>query len=548
MTEPTGLDLSSILQSANQYNQAVASATVGLQKNATTGESVSNQNADLYNVIGTNATIIDQAKQNAELATQQARVKGANALGTNLKEQSEVLTSLADTIGKEYIARSQAKAAIDEKRSVSLFTDPLQWIMNQFTINDDIEAYNSHNENLASAKQQMADLNALTQSTNKTQNELSEPITAASIKASSDNLLATAQIKANEEKLKGLVYNSEGIKAALNADKEMMATAFSVFGAQKQEQNINIALAHLELQRQEFDWRKIEKEKGEAADAYLIDKINKGAAMRLGDSYVPIPPGSVKAAQIVSLIKSNSPAGKQFLEDFQIGDQSDLAGTKIIAPSPARAIDVLNSMPVKLSPAQAPVKGVLDQTLQAVQAQIQAGKLDPKNKEGIQSFMNKTAQELLDSQAKLVKPGDSDNVYQIPALRTVIASSPTLQNLPLVQKVIGPAVATGADLNDPNQVFALTAKALTDKKITYPEALELTTLYQTAQNVNLEARQLPSLGLRPKFSYNVKVQTNPIARFGDTEVVDVTKPDLVGRALNKYMAAQANPFAQNEWR
>ena len=67
--------------------------------------------------------------------------------------------------------------------------------------------------------------------------------------------------------------------------------------------------------------------------------------------------------------------------------------------------------------------------------------------------------------------------------------------------------------------------------------------------VNLEARQLQSLGLNLEaktpteptiFSYNVQVHTGK--GFTGKQVIDLTKPDQVGRTLNKLSAAQNNPY------
>lgn len=540
MANPQGLDISSILAAGANFQQGVASGAVGLQKNAASQETLTQSNADLLTTIGTNAVIIDAAQKQSDLVLQQTKNAGATALQTNLKVQSEYRDHLVNTILTEGANYDSLLKKVEEKSSISLLDNPVGWILANLTVDDDKAAADATGKRLSAAKQQMLDLNTITQSQSRTQTELAEPITAASIKASADNISLVATQKANEERIKGITYNSEGIKAALNADAAIMQNQYSMFGAQKAQEQAEIALAQLERARQEFDWKKAEKEKGEQADAYLIDKINKGAQLRLGEGYVPIPYGSVKANQIISLIKSNSPAGKQFLEDYQIAEQSEMTGTRVLAPSPARAIDMLNTMPVKLSPAMTPVKRVLDQALGDAQTAAQIGKLDIKNKEAVQAFLNKRSQELIDSQAVNIKPGDADNVFQIPGLRELISNSPTLQKLPLVDKVIAPAIAAGADLSNPDLVFSAVVQAIRDRKISYAEALDLTTIYHTGVNTTLAARQLTSVGLVPRYSYNTSITTNPAGVFGGREVIDLTKPDRVGRAINKLFALQVS--------
>jgi len=550
MANPQGVDVASLLSNTSEYIQQVGQTTANLQAVDAKGAAIANASADLYKTIGDSAIIIDSAKQNAELNVQAAKAKAANALGTDITQQTELITSLSQEALTQRATKSELYKTIQEKQSVGLFDDPLGWLLNKFTINDDIAKFNAASMGEKIALDDMNVLNQATQSAMVTQGALFAPITQASVKASADKLASEAAIKANEERLKGLVYNAESIKAAMNGDKEILNARYSAFGAEKQQQQVEISLAHLELSRQEFNWKKLEKEKGEDADKYLIDKLNAGGRARMGESYVPIPYGSAKANGILQLLKSNSPAGKQFQEDYMIGDQSlaiDPSGnTRVLATSPARAVEILQTMPVKLSPAQEPVKKLLDQALQDVAATLQTNpKLEGgKNKAAVAEAINARAKELLAAQAKNVKFDDPSNVFAIPNVKTLVANSPVVANLPVVQKVLAPALAAGASLEDPNQVFALTAQALRDKKISYPEALEINTIYHVGQSANIAARQLPSLGFAPIYSYNVKVDTNPNATFGASEVIDMTRGDQLGRAFNKYLSNTVSPFTQ----
>lgn len=545
------LNLNPILSQVSKTNQSIDTATSQLVDVYKSQQAGYDANAAIISAMGSNAVIIESAKQSADLATQQARLKAANNLGTNYRDQGEVLSSLSETISTEYAKKDQALQAIEAKQSVSFFDDPLSWISNQFTINDDIDKHNAADARLTAAQDQMQKLNTLTQSTIVTQNQLNESVTAASIKATTDNLALKAQADANLQKIQGQVYNADAIKAALSADKEKLQNTFSVFSAQKQEQQVEIALAHLALSREEFSWKQEEKNKGKQEDSYLLEQINAGRKLRMGDQADLILPGSTRAGTVLSLLKSNSPAGKEFQDDYMIAQQSQVSGTRMLAPSAAKAIELLNSgVPVKLVPAQESVKGVLNSALSQIQDQIAKGTLDPKNRDAVNSALNKAAKGIVDSQGAKVVPGDADNIFNIPSVNTLIANSPTLQKLPVVQKVIAPLVATGADLTDPNKVMGALTDAIKSGKISYSDALEATSIYQVGVRSNMEAKQLTSLGITPKWSYNVSVRTDPEAVFGGTEVVDLTKPDALGRALNKSMSRTAfresvynlNPF------
>lgn len=548
----SALDLTSILTQAaatRKANDTGAQQISDIQKQQAAAV---DDNVDLLGIIGANDSIMTLAKIDNQEATNLAVTHAANILGTNLRDQSERITALTDTIHQEYAKKEEALKIIEEKDSVGLFDNPIEWLINQFTINDDIARHNAANARLGAAENQLQKLNELTQTTATTQKLVDESITATTKKAAMDNLAAATKVKQNEEKNKSLTYNAEAIKTILGAQKDDLQIAFSVFGAQKQQEQIGIALAHLDLDRQRFDWQKQEKDDLKKGDSYTIEKINQGGRLMMGEGWQDIPADSAKAKDVLANVRSNSPIGKLYQEAYMTAERSmaiDPTGqTRQLATSPAHAIELLNTLPVRLSPAQKPVKELLDLAKEATAQKIAQGKLDGKNKGAVEADLNETVKQLLQDQARNVKPGDPDNVYNIGSLPVLIKSSPTIQNLPVVQKVITPAIAAGADLSDPNKLFSTVATALRDKNISYAEALDLTTIYHVGVGANLESRQLTSLGMVPSYSYNTKIQTNPVATFGDTEIVDLTKPDVVGRALNKWMAAAANPFAQNSWR
>lgn len=534
---PQGLDIQALLGSALEFKQSNDQATQGLVSNSKRAQEITEAEAELYRTMGDTAVIIDSARNTAALDTQNSRVRAATALGTNLKASGEVLTALSQSIQIQYAERESALTEIERKKNISLLEDPLGWINAQINMNSDIDRHNIADARLANATAQYQELNKLTQSAVVTQNAIDESITAASVKASADNTRAAAELKAKDEEIKGLVYNSDGIKAALAGANNKFSANNTIFSARKAEESSRVALAHLAMSREKFSWEKEEKDKGKQADQFLIDKINSGARLRMGEAAEIILPGSVRANTVLSLLKSNSPAGKQFQEDYMIADQSAVAGTKILAPSPARAIEVLNTMPVKLAPIQEQVRAVLEEAKNAVAGQIAAGTIDGKNRDAVNTALNSTARAMVEAQAR--KINSPDNIFNIPTVRTLIKDSPVVANLAITKKLLAPLAVAGSDLSNPDQVFSLVAKGLQDKTISYPEALELSTIYQTGVGVNMEERQLPSLGLTPKWSYNVPVTVDNTTPFNGKQIVDLTKPDALGRAFNKYLVNQA---------
>lgn len=551
------MDLSNIIDTTNSFSSSASDAAGKLFDLNMDSAVVESDSAKLYKSLGANSIIIDGAKQNADLATQNARVKGANALGTNLKEQGEVLTGLsADILSLMGQKRALAKVIAD-KQSVGFFDDPLQHIINQFTLNDDIDKHNAVNEQLASETDQVEKLNALTQSTNVTQNQLNEPITAAAIAASANNTAATAALNANKSTLDALKYNAQGITAALGANKEALASQFQIVTAQNQQQQIQISLDHLDLARQQFDFAKQEKKiadearaKNTSADDYLLSKVNDGLS-RMG--MATIPKTSPKAGNILSLIRAGSPAAGLYAEALQVSNDSELAGgATILAPSPSRAAELFKALPnIKISPAQIPVKDIIDGAASQVMGAVTAGTLNGKDKAATDAAMKAAATGILSGYAKKITPGDQSNPFQIPSLGALINAAPELQTLPLVAKVVAPILASGADLSDPNKVYGAALAAVQKGTITVPEAIEgMAYMYQRGVKVNLEARQFQSLGLNlaPKkpgdpsmmtFNSPINVNTGNQLGFGGKTIIDMTDMVSISRALNKTLASEA---------
>lgn len=553
------MDISALMDEANSFSENAGKAGTQLFNLNIDSAAVESNTASLMTALGTNSQIIDSAKQNADLATQNARIKGANALGTNLKAQGEVITGLSSDVLSLMNQKQVLAKTIADKQSVGLFDDPLQHVINLFTINDDINKHNAVNEQLVSDQEQITKLNSMTQSIATTQNALNEPITAAAIDASAKNTAATAQINANKSTLEALKYNGAGITAALSAGKEALGAQFNALTAANSQQNIQIALDHLSLERQRFSWQQDEKRisdearaKNTSTDDYILSQVNDGL-QRMGQQ--PIPITSPKAGNIVSLIKSNSPAAQTYVEAMLISQQSERAGgTTILAPNPARAAELLNANLIKTTSAQSQVVDILQTAATQVKAAGQAGTINLKDKSATDEAMKASSTQILSAYAKRINPGDPSNPFQIPALGALINAAPELQTLPVVSKVIAPAIAAGNDMSDPAKVYATAIAAINAGTITVPEAVEgLAYTYQRGVKVNLEARQFQSLGLNlnPKkpgdpsmMTYNAPISVGSTLGFSNKQVVDMTDMVAISRAINKSLANQAFNAAQ----
>lgn len=479
---------------------------------------------------GNNAQIVQQTQDAANLATQAGKMNRANELGINPKARSDALTALADTIASAYREVTVQADIIAKKQSVSPLERPLEWLVNQFTVNTDIRKHNTADRKLDAAVQQYQRLNTLTQSAAVTQTQLAESVTAASAAATAKNIAIESELKANESLRKGLLYNVQGISTILQMKSQDLSTMFSIFNAQQAQEQFNLALANADRQREEFDWRKNEKKLLEQGENLLIERINAGRMLRLGADAKTLKAGTAEAKNAISLLSSNSPVGKELQDDYMRGEQG------VLATSPANALETFKTSTTKIAPAQYAVRQLLEDSLTEVQ---KSPSFDPKNVAATKAAINQVARAKVDQMLAKVNPDDPSNIFNIPAIAAVIKNVPELQQLPVVVKVLAPRIAAGDNLNRPDDVFQAIAGAVKDKTITYVEALDAVELYQRGVALNLASRNIENFGVTPskensKFGYRVGLTTDP-RLFASKKTYDLTKVDAFGRALNEQL-------------
>lgn len=540
------LPINALFDKITEANKNVGADTAALQKTYSEAAAIATGDAETQLDVGINNQIIAIAKTSSDLAIQQARIKSANAFGTNMKDAGEVITSLAATVSQQYKVRESALSEIEKKRKVSFFDNPLAYVTNQFTINDDIDAHNTANERLENASDQLSKINNLTQATVQTQNMLDESITAASSVANSKNLADAASIKANVSRIQALTYNVDSINAALTADKNVLANSFSMFQAQKAEQQATIALEQFNLQREKFAEEKYQKALAKGSDDELIDNIITGRIARLGAGAELITKGSVRANTVLSLLKSNSPAGQEYSQDYLSGVRSRSLGYSSVATSAAHAVEVFDKFQVKITPAMEPVKNVLASVYQEAlsgKAVVPGSNVlvDPKNKAQLDNYINVRTKELLDEQARKVIVGDPNNVFNIPSLKSIIEASPSLNSNSAVQKFLLPLIEANVDVDNPKILFPALVQATKTGQLTYSEMLTITEPFQRAAAVRNASRGFVALGLGAgiKNSYNVPVRVSQFGFGTKEQVVNFTDSGDLSRWINRTMAAEA---------
>lgn len=530
-------DLNPILSAARNLSSQIDVNSGQIAAARNTQQELSDTEAQLQLDIGANNVIIKTAQNNAALATQQARQKAGAITGSDLNQQSEVLSDATALFHESYRKQLQASRDIAAKEAVGFWDNPIQHIVNQFTVNDDIAVHNQALRERQLAENYIAEVNKMGDATAKNQANFTQSITQASIEAEAANTAKIAQLAADKAKIQGLGYNIEGLKEAVSASKEKLGVLFNVQSAQNAQQQLQISMDNYAMHKKEFQWKEQAVADQEAADAMTVDRIQTGLKVIYGDKAPELALNPKLAKNYLSLLKSNSPAGKEALEAYMAGQTGVLGG------NPAQVIDLLkNGVNVQFTPAQNPIKQVFDTTVSEVTANIAAGKVaKPGNAAEASAIINDAVKKKVDTMLKNIEPGSSSNLFNIGSVPALI-TLPGVADTAFTQKVLAPAVTAGAKLDDPKQVFSTAIAAVSKKEITVEQAVEgITALYQKGVETNLAQRNLPKFGIVPNESmrsYNTTIQTNANAIFGGTEIVNLADENAVKRAVMKSLSMQ----------
>jgi hypothetical protein len=271
--------------------------------------------------------------------------------------------------------------------------------------------------------------------------------------------------------------------------------------------------------------------------------MQKGFEVLYGKNAPDLSAGGGKLAkQYLTLLKSNTPAGKEAAEAYLAGQSGVIAGT------PANMIEILKTPMgggIDFTPQQVPIKKMFDQAITEITSMpVQTA---PKTKQEAEALLNAAVGNKVNEMLKKIEPGSS-NLFNIGAIPAII-QMPGVKESALVQKVLAPAVTSGVTLDNPKQVYAATMVAVKNGTIKLEDAVDgYTTLYQKGVETNLATRNLPKFGIVPTENmrtYRTEIDVAPPSAgnmFGSSAVIDNTNKNDVKRAMSKSLAMEAVSF------
>lgn len=197
-----------------------------------------NQQAQLYGeAAGQQQVIADNAVKAGELSaqakltelqgqlnTQNARVKAANALGTNINDVSNIITDLGAKYKGDALALLDAQAQVsDLEANNNLFTNPLGFVKDLLLGDSMRGKRDALAQQVNTEANVIQNLNSLTQTTVNTQNAITETLTQTSI----GQVAELQRLKAAEDAARAKTEAAKYGAASIEALQQVGAANFS---------------------------------------------------------------------------------------------------------------------------------------------------------------------------------------------------------------------------------------------------------------------------------------------------------------------------------
>lgn len=530
------IDISSVLSKSYVANAQASEGALAIQANAAGAQSSFIDTRNRLIDIGNADALIETTKGNGQLVMESASQRVALSLGEDPADLMGKQAQRARELATAQEARAAALDKIAEKRKVSFFDNPIEHIINQFTINDDIEAHNAANAKANDIEAQIAENNKFLATEHQNFVLGQTTVTAGSVAASANRVRQLANVQADTATRQAYAASSESVMQLTQLSAQQLQFAATALNAQQTAEQVRMAQAHLALSQEEFDWKKLQKQQGEAANQYLMDTINRG--LTAIDPNQPLL--TAANPKFLSIIQGKVPLDGVLKQAFELGEMNrkvDPNGgtSRILGVTPVQTLQTLAFDPY-LAPDQ---KAVASRMIEVVTAAKQSAEYKviaaSKDEQAAKAYLNTAVQEAFKLDA--AKISGPTNPYWLPSLDSIVKNTPGLQELPTWQKVIAPAIAAKVELSNPDMVMQLIASAASKGEISPNQAaLDVSTIYKQGQRVNVESKQFKNMGIAPLLQYNVPIRTGPTS----SPTVDASNPNEVLRTLSIIMSRRYN--------
>ena len=358
-----------------------------------------------------------QAELDARQRSQAGSVSFARTNGTDMGTSGELLSYLGLAYNETSAKAQAAQDEVIRKQSVGFFDNPLMYMVNQTTVNEDEAKAKALTDKATMLKTQLMDINAATQTVAATQRAIEQSVTDAS------KLSQVEAVNANiTERILAVKLDANANHVQYLKDMSALSTAqlsSMMNGYQARNQEAQLALAR------EREARILAKEKEAEADdaeyARLMVLGSNGKLKGMTDKQLnTVVNGAKRTGDIATLTSMQG----WFQQGVMYDKDPSLVG-QFLAPTPAdaykRAVAGYKDVPASMA---LTVKALKD-----IAAQIPEGTQD-KDRAG---WVNQRFDDKVQQDASKIKYGDQGNIFNGISYKSLVASKPELANHPIIK-------------------------------------------------------------------------------------------------------------------
>jgi hypothetical protein len=511
------MDLAALIQQAailNNTQTQQASNAAGLYAGAGREASGIAQNVTQQGILSSQAELV---KLQGELNTQNAKVKVANAFGTNANAVSDVITGMAEGMRNDAVKLVKAQDNVSRIEAGSdLLGNPMGWLEDLLTGDEARAGRDALASSFDTKSKLVQSLNAATQTSVQTQNAITETLSASSIKQLAEVKRLSSESEAAKARIEAAKYGVASVEALQQVGAANFSRSMSMYNAVKQDEQWQLARS---------DRLEARKDKDEA----IKDIEEMTGRINTYRQVYNLP--SVSTAYI----KRNWGAG-------QVGDQlreQELGGWKIVdnkgstegslGATPAEAYGSYRANQLTLPPAFKPSLSILSLAEQAFQAEVATvGRKDPttglaiptehgltpatqKDPSVMKSAFNAIVEETSTKAASMIIH-DSGNVLQALPIESVL-QSPTPGAIALKESTYGKLVlqamvATGVSNPNPEILMATSLNLVASGELSMQEAIDGgVSFYQESNGLLHATGGFGTMNVKAYDSYNVPVDS-----------------------------------------
>lgn len=446
--------------------------------------------------------LLNRARRNQEAAA---------FFGVNQEASNSVIQSMAQSLLRQ---KDEIKAAGDkiiQKQNVSFADNPLEWLVTQFELPSDIQAFNTRSAMMMHDAATLKELGDLADKQIARNNAIDANVTAEISALNSKKLLAAAEVRVQEARQRAMQAGVQIDSVRLATSQQAFSNLVALHGAQVAEEHLKLSQKSLAVNEEQKELQKknlqllIEKRDTDLkADKELQLNLDRATAIlgmrRITTAEYERAPQATKAALFDVMSDPNTAEGR-------LGyDATD-------------ALDNVNKVNAPLTPELQAVKGTMSRWVAEAQNTPAWAALRPEQKHQVQqdAIMKNVKREAANIP-------DEHGLYSAPSMYS-LNQIPAVNSTIIWKSTFAPqAAASKTKPTSAQAIYEAAFNLVSDNKMDLDRAAkEISQIYQAVAIDNSQQRDYKRLGLPSQNNYNTSIRTGR----GNTAVVDMTNETQV---------------------